>query len=122
LCLALTAARDALVGWSCNQPLSQWMLMITYMFWPMAMSTTCFTRVIQSAGIVVDPVGAVWQSQDTGMRMALKPAAFTELISAWLVAGLPHAVSLQMASSVLPRFQPTLIWLATCWAVGRVWA
>src|SRR6188472_3242317 len=27
-----------------------------------------------------------------------------------------------MASSVLPRFQPRLIWLATCCAVGRVWA
>src|SRR6185503_9571212 len=56
------------------------------------------------------------------MRMALKPAAFTELISAWLVAGLPHAVSPQIASSVLPRFQPRLIWLATCWAVGSVCA
>ena len=46
--------------------------------------------------------------------MALKPAALTALMSCWLVAGLPHAVSPQMASSVLPRFQPTVIWLATC--------
>src|ERR1044071_746649 len=97
------------------------MLMMTYMFCPMAMSTTCFTRAIQSAGILVEP-SVMWQFQDTGMRMALKPAAFTALISAWLVTGLPHAVSPQMASSVLPRFQPRLIWLATWGAVGRVWA
>ena len=56
------------------------------------------------------------------MRMELKPAAFTALMSVWLAAGLPHAVSLQMASSVLPRFQPTVIWLATLGAVGSVWA
>ena len=53
--------------------------MMTYMFWPMAMSTTCFTRAIQSAGILVEP-SVMWQFQDAGMRMALKPAAFTELI------------------------------------------
>jgi hypothetical protein len=86
----------------------------------MAMSTTCFTRAVQSAGMFVEP-SVMWQFQDTGMRMALKPAAFTELMSCWLVAGFPQAVSLQMASSVLPRFQPRLIWLATCGAVGRVW-
>ena len=56
------------------------------------------------------------------MRMELNPAAFTALMSVWLAAGLPHAVSLQMASSVLPRFQPTVIWLATVGAVGRVCA
>src|SRR5262245_29384421 len=56
------------------------------------------------------------------MRMALKPAAFTELMGCWLVAGLPQAVSLQMASSVLPRFHPRSIWLATCGAVGSVCA
>src|SRR5688572_5552781 len=87
----------------------------------MAMSTTCFTRVIQSAGILVEP-SVMWQFQEIGMRMALKPAALTELINAWLVAGLPQAVSLQIASSVLPRLQPRFIWLATCCAVGRVWA
>src|SRR6185503_14391149 len=95
--------------------------MMTYMFWPMAMSTTCFTRVIQSAGIFVEP-SVMWQFQDTGIRMALNPAALTLLISAWLAAGLPHAVSPQMASSVLPRFQPRFIWLATCGAVGSVCA
>ncbi len=87
----------------------------------MAMSTTCFTRVIQSAGMFVEP-SVMWQFHEMGMRMALNPAALTELMSCWLVAGLPQAVSLQMASSVLPRFQPRLIWLATCGAVGRVWA
>src|SRR6185436_9078715 len=97
------------------------MLMMTYMFCAMAMSTTCFTRAVQSAGMLVEP-SVMWQFQDTGMRMALKPAVLTALISAWLVAGLPHAVSPQIASSVLPRFQPRLIWLATCWAVGSVWA
>src|SRR6185436_19011315 len=96
------------------------MLMITYMLAAMAMSTTCFTRVVQAAGMLVEP-SVMWQFQDTGMRIALKPAALTALMSCWLVAGLPHAVSLQMASSVLPRFQPTFIWLATCCAVGRVW-
>src|SRR5690349_4580009 len=55
------------------------------------------------------------------MRMELKPAAFTALMSVCVVAGLPHAVSPHMASSVLPRFQPTLIWLATLCAVGS-WA
>src|SRR5207342_2995494 len=72
--------------------------------------------------MVVVPPGDAWQSQDTGIRMELNPAAFTALMSVWLVTGLPHAVSLQMASSVLPRFQPTVIWLATVGAVGSVWA
>ena len=49
----------------------------------------------------------VWQSHAAGMRMALKPAAFTALMNAWLAAGLPQAVSPHWASSVLPRFQPT---------------
>src|SRR6185436_2071770 len=55
------------------------------------------------------------------MRMALNPAARTLLLSCWVTIGLPHAVSPQMASSVFPRFQPTLIWLATWDADGRVW-
>ncbi len=42
-----------------------------------------------------------------------KPAAFIELISCWVTAGLPQAVSLPgpIASNELPRFQPTPI----CW-------
>jgi hypothetical protein len=40
------------------------------------------TRAIQAASIVVDPAGLVWQFHAAGMRMALKPAAFTLLMSA----------------------------------------
>src|SRR5690348_15736122 len=51
--------------------------------------------------------------------MVLNPEAFTVLINCWVVVGLPQAVSLQMASRVLPRFQPTFIWLAIVCAVGN---
>src|SRR5688500_2518598 len=72
--------------------------------------------------MVSEPAGLVWQFQAAGMRMELKPAALTALMNAWLTAGFPQAVSPHWASSVLPRFQPTVIWLATCGAVGRVCA
>ncbi len=46
--------------------------------------------------------------------MVLKPAAFTALIIACVVAGLPHAVSLPIASSEFPKFQPAPIKAASC--------
>src|SRR3954469_17968608 len=56
------------------------------------------------------------------MRTALKPAAFTASISCWVTAGLPKAVSLPVASSEFPRFQPTVIFAATSVAGGSVCA
>jgi len=45
--------------------------------------------------------------------MVSNPAAFTALISSCEALGLPHAVSLPMASSVLPRFQPApIFWVS----------
>ncbi|MFD0324976.1 hypothetical protein [Lysobacter gummosus] len=48
----------------------------------------------------------------------MKPAAFTEVMSCCVIAGLPQAVSPQIASMVFPTFQPIRIGAATCWAVG----
>src|SRR5689334_6164428 len=61
-----------------------------------------------------------WQSHAAGMRMALKPAAFTLSISCCVTVALPHAVSPQIASIVLPRFQPIWICPATWVAGGSV--
>ena len=48
----------------------------------------------------------MWQFHAAGMRMALKPAAFTALISVCVVAGLPQAVELWAACGVGPRAEP----------------
>src|SRR6185369_16096692 len=51
---------------------------------------------------------------------ALNPPALTLSINCWVTFGLPQAFSPHWASSVLPMFQPILIWPATAEAVGRV--
>src|SRR5256885_11664198 len=61
----------------------------------------------------------VWQSHAHGSLTELNPAAFTASIICCVGGTPPHMVSLQMASKVLPRFQPNFIFPAMDCAVGN---
>src|SRR5436305_14426888 len=71
----------------------------------MAQSTTCFTRAIHVGSMVYGAVADWWPLQVTGMRTLRKPCALTVSNSCLVTSGLPHEVSVGMASRVLPRFQ-----------------
>src|SRR5688572_10010244 len=91
---------------------SWWMLIITWKPSASAQPTTSLTRFRYAASITWSWLWC-WPHV-TGMRMLLKPCAFTLSSKASVTRGLPQDVSsLPVASSVLPRFHPGCI-AATC--------
>ena len=81
--------------------------------------TICFTRAIHWASIF--PLLSEWMSHEQGIRMLLKPASLTALITACVVivgchvVSLPRPLLLAVASIVLPKFQPgTIAFAISC--------